>query len=585
MKIKELLSKSYVRRVTLFLSVFMLAQLFITFGMFYSFQRSTDRQRDELSSNMISTLDDTVARSIRQAEADLESLMAANIDIRILSGNRENARVTVANSLSNLLNTFIAATRTTDAYIIYNPQNDIFLLSRSSRVAYGELEPLRQFAEALAPAYSQMEGDWHVADLKGTHYLLRLYHYYGCYFIAAFHINTFFSIISYDKLFRSDACAVLSGANADILAVTGDCPLPESLTVLADLPGGYYVNTRALSYGGLRASYICPQNRGVDADILTACLAAVCLTTLILLVAFLFYLQQEIFAPIGELSKTTNVIKQGDYTRRAELVCRSPELQELAGSINSMIGTIIHQRIASYEGAIKEKNLELKYLQMQLRPHHFLNTLSTISSLSYLGDNERIRRFVDLYSKDARYLFSASLQLVPLEEEIRHIQDYIDCQAILYPDCVFSFIDIQPEVGSWPIPQMVLHALVENIYKHAVSLDSFVSFFIRASHQTDHQEAFLELVIEDDGQGFPEDVIAQVNCSDALETSTATPRIGLMNVSQTLCLFYDRPHLMELRNKDDHGSIIRLRIPQSPREAPDSSARERRDKAHADPDR
>lgn len=116
MKIKELLSKSYVRRVTLFLSVFMLAQLFITFGMFYSFQRSTDRQRDELSSNMISTLDDTVARSIRQAEADLESLMAANIDIRILSGNRENARVTVANSLSNLLNTFIAA------YLLYNLQ-------------------------------------------------------------------------------------------------------------------------------------------------------------------------------------------------------------------------------------------------------------------------------------------------------------------------------------------------------------------------------------------------------------------------------------------------------------------------------
>jgi len=576
-KIKTLLSKSYVRHVILFLSVFMLAQLFITAGMFYLFQRSADRKRDELSGNFIEALDKTVTRSVQQAEADLQSLMAANIDIRILSGQQENARITVANNLANTLSSLIASAQATDIYFIYNAKNDIFLLSRSGRVLYSELGTLRRFAEGLeAGGGSQVMG-WSLVSLEGKHYLMRSYHYYGCHFIAAFHLETFFTITSYDTLLDSGACAVLTDGNASVLAASGSCPLPEEITNLNELPGEYYINTRALSLGGLSGSYICRRSSEARVDILTMCLAAACLSTLILLAVFLRYLRHEILTPIDELSKATNIIRQGDYTHRARLSCRSPELQELAESVNSMTGTIINQRIASYESAIKQKNLELKYLQMQLRPHHFLNTLSTISSMTYLGDNERIQRFVELYSQDARYLFSGSLRMVPLADEVQHIQDYINCQAILYPDCVFSFIEVQPEAERWLIPQMILHALVENIYKHAVSLDTFTSFFIHASLQTADGEEMLELVIEDDGQGFPEDVIERVNHGGGDSSDPA--HVGLMNISHTLCLIYEREHLMELSNKKERGSAVRLTIPRNR-----SGGAEWKGGGHADPD-
>lgn len=561
MKIKELLSKSYVKQVMTFLAIFIFAQILITFGIIYSFQHSVNQQQTEHADNMIVTLNETITRCVTQAESDLQYLLAMNIDSRILSGSRENARVIVANSMVKILNTFVGSTKATDVYVVYNSVNDIFLASRSSRVSYSELNEFRDYAKNLSEGQDSDHLGWHIVTLDGKDYLLRFYCYYDCFYISAFHVETFLTETSYGSLLESNACILLTNEEGRVLAGSGDKAIRQDLTAPADLHSGYYVNTQSLSYSGLQASFISQNRLSISTDALSIFIVAICLSSLILLFVFLRYLSLEILNPIDELSDTTHVIKQGDYTRRAHLTCRSAELQELAESINSMISTIINQRITSYENALKQKNLELKYLQMQLRPHHFLNALSTISSMTYLGDTERIQRFVELYSRDARYLFSVSVKTVPLEDEIRHVQDYIDCQNILYPDCVFSFIQIHPEANQWQIPQMMLHALVENIYKHAVSLDSFTSFFISASLETHDGAQQLEIVVEDDGAGFPEDVIQRVNHSDGEFVESS--HVGLMNISHTLFLMYGQTDLMHLSNKADRGSMIRIFIPKN----------------------
>lgn len=553
MKTREFLSKSYVRKTISYLAIFIVVQLAIIIGMFWSFQLSASRQREEISNNILATFDDTLKNSVLQAETDLQQLMVMHIDTRILSGQQQNARVLVANNLADTLNSFIATNKATDAYIIYNSRNDIFLLSRSDRVEYKELAALREYAQQLSQYGSHENADWHILELDGQNYLLHWYYYFDCYFIAAFHVDTFLDVSSYDKLFDTAACFVLSSPDNRTLSVAGELEVSEPI------PGDFYVNSRQLSYGGINASYICLKNYGVATDSLPMFIVALCLSSLVLLIAFVNYLRQEVFGPIDELSETVHIVKQGDYTHRAKLTCSSPEIQELTGSVNSMIDTIINQRIASYENHLKQKNLELKYLQMQLRPHHFLNTLSTISSMSRLGESERIRQFVELYSRDARYLFSASFRAVPLRDEIRHIQDYIDCQSILFPDCVFSFIEVQPEANDWAIPQLMLHTLVENIYKHVVSLDRFTSFFVRAEICKTEDGDLLEITVEDNGAGFTQDVIDRVNTSDG--ELPMSSHVGLLNISHTLYLMYGRSRLMKLSNKPDNGSMIKILIP------------------------
>ncbi len=314
-----------------------------------------------------------------------------------------------------------------------------------------------------------------------------------------------------------------------------------------------------LTQTGLVASYVSSQVTGLRIDTFSIFIISICLSSLMLLVVFIKYLKVEVFQPVEELSLIAETVAQGDYLKRAELDCHNEEMQKFSQAMNNMISTIIHQKIDSYENELKQKELELKYLQVQLRPHHFLNTLSTISSMTYLGDTERIRNFIELYSRDARYLFSTSFKAVPLQEEIKHIQDYIDCQAILYPDCTFSFIDVAPDAVDWLVPQLMLHSLIENIYKHAVNPDSFTTFFLRASIKSMNGEQMLEIVIEDDGGGFPASVIEEINSSDG--KLVISSHIGLHTINHTLFLMYGKKHLMQLSNKKDRGSIIRIWIP------------------------
>lgn len=93
--------------------------------------------------------------------------------------------------------------------------------------------------------------------------------------------------------------------------------------------------------------------------------------------------------------------------------------------------------------------------RLQIRPHFFLNAMTTISSLSQREKNREIQRYIDALSKNIRYMFQSGLHTVTLGEEIRHIENYFEMQELNYPDCVFYYIDIPKELEMWKIPQML----------------------------------------------------------------------------------------------------------------------------------
>ena len=49
---------------------------------------------------------------------------------------------------------------------------------------------------------------------------------------------------------------------------------------------------------------------------------------------------------------------------------------------------------------------------------------------------------MDALSRNIRYMFKSGLHTVPVEEEIRHIENYFEMQECKYPGCIFHFIDL-----------------------------------------------------------------------------------------------------------------------------------------------
>lgn len=278
------------------------------------------------------------------------------------------------------------------------------------------------------------------------------------------------------------------------------------------------------------------------------------------LLAWLYwYVRREIFQPIRALMYTIEYIQNGDYRHRVETRCENREFSVLNAAFNTMLDTIVELRISEYERQLCQKEAEIKYFQMQLKPHFFLNAIATIHSMSFDNRGEEIRAYIAALSDNIRYMFKAGLHTVPIAEELDHLEKYLEMQEILYPGCVFCYIDRPQELMEWQIPQMILHTFLENKYKHTVKVGNILSIYIAVKEIQRQGQKALEVTIEDDGEMFPENVIQkkwEINDQNG-------HGVGLYNVARTMEIMYGMPDLLKFDNISG-GTKITICFPEKP---------------------
>ena len=160
-------------------------------------------------------------------------------------------------------------------------------------------------------------------------------------------------------------------------------------------------------------------------------------------------------------------------------------------------------------------------------------------------------------------MFKSGLHTVSVEEEIRHIENYFEMQECKYPGCIFHFIDLPQALRQWPIPQMLIQTFVENEFKYAVSMDSVLTLLIHISKENYGGQEMLLIRIEDDGKGYPQDVLNYMNDA-APRPQDDGERVGLWSVKRMMALMYERRDLIELRNIEPHGCLNLIRVPAAP---------------------
>lgn len=278
------------------------------------------------------------------------------------------------------------------------------------------------------------------------------------------------------------------------------------------------------------------------------------------LLAWLYwYVRREIFQPIRALMYTIEYIQNGDYRHRVETRCENREFSVLNAAFNTMLDTIVELRISEYERQLCKKEAEIKYFQMQIKPHFFLNAIATIHSMSFDNRGEEIRAYIAALSDNIRYMFKAGLHTVPIAEELDHLEKYLEMQEILYLGCVFCYIDRPQELMEWQIPQMILHTFLENKYKHTVKVGNILSIYIAVKEIQRQGQKALEVTIEDDGEMFPENVIQkkwEINDQNG-------HGVGLYNVARTMEIMYGMPDLLKFDNISG-GTKITICFPEKP---------------------
>ena len=137
--------------------------------------------------------------------------------------------------------------------------------------------------------------------------------------------------------------------------------------------------------------------------------------------------------------------------------------------LNAIIARTKKEQVDKELAELKIKNLEAEQqaLVRQMQPHFLFNALSTLSSI-ISTDSDLAKRYVIRLSDFLRYTISAHEHvLIPLSEELKFTQDYIELQKLRFEDSFYCFLTVPDEqISQYQIPVYALQSLVENAFKH-----------------------------------------------------------------------------------------------------------------------
>ncbi|GAO40335.1 hypothetical protein SCH01S_46_00430 [Sphingomonas changbaiensis NBRC 104936] len=191
------------------------------------------------------------------------------------------------------------------------------------------------------------------------------------------------------------------------------------------------------------------------------------------------------------------------------------------------------------------QHAQLAALRYQLNPHFLFNTLNAISAMIVTRRNDEAELMTDKLSSFLRAsLASDPTELVPLDQELTLIEDYLEIESIRFGDRLHVEIDCASDACHVPIPSFLLQPLIENAIKYGVA-PSLEPVVIRVIGRREDDE--LVVTVEDDGR-------ANGNAM----TSGGTG-VGLQNVRQRLSALYgDLASLAAGARDPGYAATIRL---------------------------
>src|SRR5262249_39096334 len=125
--------------------------------------------------------------------------------------------------------------------------------------------------------------------------------------------------------------------------------------------------------------------------------------------------------------------------------------------------------------------------------------LNSIAELVHRDPSAAERVTGQLASLMRSSLDAAATPLVPLEQELRLVRDYLQIEQVRFGDRLRYRFEIDEAAARTPVPRLSLQTLVENSVKYAVSpRRDGASIAVRATMSNGR----VRLEVEDDGPGF-----------------------------------------------------------------------------------
>lgn len=185
--------------------------------------------------------------------------------------------------------------------------------------------------------------------------------------------------------------------------------------------------------------------------------------------------------------------------------------------------------------------MELNFLKTQISPHFLFNILTNIYQLVKLGKPNALTTIMRLADMMRYILYKSKHEWIPLDQEIKFIQDYILLAGVRYNNNFPLQCNIKQPDEPYRILPLLLIIFVENAFKHGPDRSE--------------QNAWVNISLNIDEDELVFNVENGVNRNAPIPEEGGA---GLENVIRRLELNYPKNHVLEIKELPEsyHVTLI-----------------------------
>lgn len=265
---------------------------------------------------------------------------------------------------------------------------------------------------------------------------------------------------------------------------------------------------------------------------------------------------KRLVEPVLRLAEDSGRIAANDFDG-PEMTARGDD------EIASLIRSFYHMKHSTkgYITALKEKHqvekeldaVRLQLLKNQINPHFLFNTLNMIASMAQVEEAAVTEQMITALSRLFRYNLKSTDSVMPLERELKVVEDYMYLQQMRFGKRLRFTADCAPDTLEQLVPSFALQPLVENAVIHGISgQKKGGKVHIRARLCSGR----LWIWVSDTGCGIEEERLREIRTALAEGNEKGTG-IGVGNIYRRIHTMYPDGE-MELSSCPGKGTVIRL---------------------------
>jgi two-component system, sensor histidine kinase YesM len=274
----------------------------------------------------------------------------------------------------------------------------------------------------------------------------------------------------------------------------------------------------------------------------------------LILIVMSIYFSRYILSPLSKLARLTRSFEPGRSIAVELQLDRKDEIGLLNNAFIEMTVRLNQTINDKYVLEIKQKEAELSLLHTQINPHLLYNTLESIYWRTMIeGKSESAEMIHDL-SLLMRIGLSRGKILIPISEELNHLEAYIRLQSKRYDYSFALNWDIDEETKPFLIPKVVLQPLVENAIIHGIrNMEQDGELWISIKMLEN------KICIKIEDNGYKSTDISRLNL--VLEGVVSYEGFGIKNVNKRIQLHFGANYGLRYENRDEGGVRAIIIIP------------------------